>query len=377
MKIGLNGRAINTNTPAGPERFTINLYKTLAKIDKKNHYTIYFDSKIINEEVKTIFHGNPNFGYKILPKLFFWTHTDLLLELLEDPVDVFFTPVHTLPFVRPLKTKYVLMVHGLEYKTNNDMLNPLQRYIIHPLLLRYISFFANKIVVPSTATKNNVVADKLANPNKIEVINEGVTNLFKEYDASTTENIISKYDLTKKKYLLFVSTIQPRKNIILLIRGFAEALKNNRIPNDLKLVLVGKLGWQYDEILHAPEKYKVEENVRFLNWVPQEDLPFVFSGAAGYVNFSVDEGFGLTVLEAMASKIPVLVSNIDAHKELARDSVEYCNPSDVREVASDIEKLVLNYPTEKINQAHDISQNYTWEATAEKFIALFESLKNS
>ena len=116
MKIALNGQSITTKTPAGPERFAINLYRELASYDGKNDYIVYFQHEPTTKEVLEIFENHPNFKYKILPTFLSWTHVNLLLQIIKDKPNIFFTPVHTIPFYKPKSTKYVPMIHGLEYK---------------------------------------------------------------------------------------------------------------------------------------------------------------------------------------------------------------------------------------------------------------------
>ncbi len=370
MKIGLNCQYILIDNPAGPERFTLNLYRYLARNDNKNTYVLYFNSQPSEQLLKELTNDNSNFSYKVLKSPILWTQFRLAFELLINPVDVFFTPIHTLPFVRNYKTKFVAMIHGLEYKTNNKLGGFSFKKVIHPTLLKAVIKSADKIAVPSQATKNAIINQKMTNEiEKITIINEGVGEEFYSRSQEQIEKVLNKYDLGFKKYLLFVSTIQPRKNIVNLIHAFSIA--HNEYKN-IDLVLVGKLGWKYDEILTAPKKFGVEKNVRFLNWVSQADLPYLFSGSLGYVNMSYDEGFGLTVLEAMASEIPVVVSDIPAHKEVGADLIKYVNANDVKDIANGISTLLKG---EVQSFAKERAKKFTWDETAKKFIELYVSLK--
>ena len=173
MKIGLNGQHLLANQPAGPETYTLNLFKNLAKLDKTNLYVVYFDQVPPIGFFDKISSGNPNFSYKVLPKKFSWTHVSLALELFKNPVDIFFTAVHTMPIFSPMKTKKVVMIHGLEYKYSQDYKNFLRKLII-PLPIWFSIVSANKIIVPSNATKNEILNKHwpLVDKDKFEVVHE-------------------------------------------------------------------------------------------------------------------------------------------------------------------------------------------------------------
>src|SRR3990172_7562616 len=125
----------------------------------------------------------------------------------------------------------------------------------------------------------------------------------------------------RRPSLKTVVTIQPRKNLVNLIEAFSKI----RVK-DIDLVLVGKPGWLYDEIYKAPKKFGVEDRVKFLGYVPINELPALYSGASGLALVSLYEGFGLPVLEAMAAGCPCLVSNQSSLPEVAGDAALTVDP---------------------------------------------------
>jgi len=376
MNIGLNGQRILINNPAGPERFTINLYRSLAIVDTANRYTIYLSAEPAGFEIEEIFKLNKNFSYKVLSSKYFWTQRALATELRRNPPDVFFSPVHTLPFIRSRKTKFIAMIHGLEYKSNKNFSTVSLNKIEHSLLLRWVVNATDCLIVPSQATKN-ALADSgwCRDINKIKIISEGVAKTFKKYPLADVKKVCSKYALTPDNYLLFISTIQPRKNIPNMVWGFSKALTQDHSLKKHQLVLVGKPGWNYAESYEAPAKYAVEQNVKFLNWVSQEDIPYLLSGAKLYINTSVEEGFGLTVLEAMACEIPVIASDIPPYRELGTNLIEYVDPKDPTDIAEKI-SLLLSHPYDQktLSEARSRSAHYSWENTAKNLISVIESV---
>jgi len=340
MKIGLNGQRILIEKPAGAELYTINLFKLLARIDKENEYIVYFDQEPDKDFFQEISNNNPNFKYKVVEKKIFWTQFDLALELIKNPVDVFFTAVHTIPMIRSSKTKFVTMIHGLEYRFTKGYKNPINRLKIERPI-KYAVKHSDRIITPSIATKNEILKRGWgAKEENIDIVYEGVDELFHRRDVKEIEEIRTKYNVGSRPYLLFVSTIQPRKNIPNMIRAFSQFLNENPEFKDLKILIAGKNGWDFEESLEAPQKYGVEENVMFLGRVPTEDLPALLSGAKAYVNFSYEEGFGLPLLESMACGTPCVVSDIPAHREIADYLGIYSNQHNVEDMKDGIFKIL-------------------------------------
>src|SRR5581483_5660062 len=122
-----------------------------------------------------------------------------------------------------------------------------------------------------------------------------------------------------------------------LIEAFAKLSKS-----DLNLVVIGKKGWQYEEILEAPKKYKVIGKVKFLEYVPQEDLPSFYQNALCFVLPSLYEGFGLPILEAMKNDCPVITSNTSSMPEAGGEAALYFNPEDTDDIYSTLKLVVEN-----------------------------------
>ena len=144
------------------------------------------------------------------------------------------------------------------------------------------------------------------------------------------------YALTKtyKNYILSVGTLQPRKNYSKLIEAFSLFLKANKQKfSDLQLLIIGKKGWLYEEILAAPRKFGVAERVKFLDFVKDEDLPGYYAHALCFALPSLYEGFGLPVLEAMAYQCPVVVSNVSSLPEIAGKAAVYVDPESAESIA--------------------------------------------
>lgn len=381
MKIGLNGQKLLISKLAGPEVYTFNTFKAMAKVDTKNEYIVYFDKTPDNDFWIDLSCGNPNFSYKVVPNLLSWTHMGLGLELFKSRVDVFFSATHTIPLIHPKKTKFVSMIHGLEYKLNRQFYKEPIRAVIHPFILWWVLICSKIIIVPSKATKQVILKGKwpFLKKQKIRIVPEGVNEKFYKRSEEEISEVRRKFKIGDSSYFLFVSTIQPRKNIPRMVHGFSQATSQIKELEKYKLLISGKLGWLYHDSLAAPEKYDVDDKVLFLGRTSDEDLIALLSGAEYFVSCSLDEGFGIPLLEAMACETPAIVSNIPAFKELGADTVIYVDPYKIDSIKEGFVEAAKNPKNsekteEKIRQAKEISKKYTWEKGAQQLVTFFESL---
>lgn len=376
MLIALNGQKILIDNPAGPEKYTINVFSALAKVDTTNDYVVYFSQEPTPEFWKELSNNNPKWKYKVLPTIISWMQISIVKEFVANTPDVFFTATHSLPVlltlcpIKLMKTKFVVMLHGLEFTFAKKNANWFRRMGLG-WTEWYCSLFSTKLIVPTQAIKDEVVKRRWTHKNKIYVVNEGVSNFFYKRSENEISAATYTYNLIDTTYLIFVSTIQPRKNLPKTIEAFAKVLAENQNLKNVKLAIVGKTGWAAEESLTAPKKYGVENNVMFLGRVPDKDLPALISGAKGYINFSLEEGFGLPLLEAMACEIPCAVSNILSLQEVGGDIPLYADPKNVMEMATSMHQLLTkNKDTTKVTAGKQRTQLFSWENTALRTLAV-------
>jgi glycosyltransferase involved in cell wall biosynthesis len=186
------------------------------------------------------------------------------------------------------------------------------------------------------------------------------------------EELNKKFGITKP-YILFVGTIQPRKNIAKLIEA-VSLLKNKEI----QLVVVGKKGWLWEEILAAPEKFKITDRIKFLDFVGNEDLPSLYKNAQCFVLPSLYEGFGLPVLEAMQFGCPVVTSNVSSLPEVGGDAAIYFDPESVDDMAEKIDKVISDEKlrAEMTEKGYNQVKKFSWEKTAKETLKVLEELGN-
>ncbi|MDP4030850.1 MAG: glycosyltransferase family 1 protein [Candidatus Beckwithbacteria bacterium] len=269
-----------------------------------------------------------------------WTQGGLAWELLQRPPDVLFIPAHTLPLIRRPNLKTVVTIHGLEYEYLPQYYRFPQKLYLNQST-EYAVKHADRLIAVSAWTKAQLVERLGADKHKITVIHEGVGSRIvkaktQQFKSDYQRQIRYKYNLPKN-FLLFVGTIQPRKNLVRLIEAFARL-----ISEKLNLVIAGKLGWMYDEILAAPKKYGVVSRVKFIGRVADADLAAVYKLARVFVWPSLMEGFGLPVLEAMTLGVPVITSDRGAIPEVAGKAALLVKPEDTAGLSRAMELMLTS-----------------------------------
>lgn len=365
LTIGIDASRAFVNEPAGPEYYSLNLIKNIAKIDNFNNYKLY-----VRDRQRPTFELPRNFELVQirLPRL--WTQLGLAYETIVRPPDVLFVPAHTLPLLTKVLLPHVpilVTIHGLEGKFLPQSGNPLAHFYRN-WSIEWAIRFSDRLIAVSDDTKQDVVSTYKTNPNKIQVIHEGVDlthfDTFSHSNTkSRTRSVLTKYGIDKD-YILFVGTVQPRKNLVRLIESFSSV--NGRFQNIL-LVIAGKLGWMYKDILASPGQYGVEKRVKFIGRVEDSDLPVLYREAKLFVLPSLTEGFGLPILEAQASSVPVLASWTGAIPEIAGKGAFYVNPLSIEEISQGIKKILGSsmLRQELVRKGLENGAMYSWERTAD------------
>ncbi|MBD2437457.1 glycosyltransferase family 4 protein [Nostoc sp. FACHB-110] len=182
-----------------------------------------------------------------------------------------------------------------------------------------------------------------------------------------------KYKIPNQPYLLAVSTLEPRKNLIHVIRSFLSLIQNHQIDN-LNLVLIGTKGWQYDEIFAELDKSKeLEHRIILTGYVPDEDLSPLYSGALAFIYLSLYEGFGLPPLEAMQCGTPVITSNTSSLPEVVEDAGIMLNPNDQAGLNNAILKLYYEpkYRESLANKCIQQAQKFSWDKFVQETIKIY------
>ncbi len=368
MLIGIDGNEANVEKKVGISEYAYELLCQFHDLRIKNNnfkFIVYLKDKPRVDMPTPTF----NFTYKIVGPRKMWTQFALPISLfLGKKPDIFFTPSHYAPRFSTVPTAISVMdlsyIHfpGLFAKKDLYQLTNWTKYSIKN---------AKKIFTISNFSRDDIIKEYKVEPKDVVVTYPGI-----KPDLRSKNKDLSMEDLNKKfgikgEYILFVGTLQPRKNIEKLIEAFSF-LKQDK----LQLVIVGKRGWLYEDILKAPEKYGVAEKVKFLDFVEDEDLPSLYKNAICFCLPSLYEGFGLPVLEAMKNGCPVVISNVSSLPEVGGDAVLYVNPQDTDDIAKNL-RLIINdegLRKDMIKKGYQQVKKFSWEKTAKQTLEVLEKL---
>lgn len=367
MKIGIDASKISIRQKTGTENYSYNLIKSLIELDKSNDYLLY-----LREDPPEFVKGRSNVSYKKIPLPRLWTQAGLASEAMFSPPDVLFIPAHTMPVLHRPSLKTVVTIHDLGAEFLKEYHQFPQKLYLNKST-EFVAKFATHLIAVSEATKKDLVTKLGVPAERISVVYESWDReLFHKPSSVEVSSIRTKYHL-KNDYLIFVGTIQPRKNLERLIEAFSQA----RVGLDL--VLAGKPGWLSEPIYQAPSRFGVGDRVHFLGHVPNEELAGLYGGSRAMVFPSLYEGFGIPVLEAMACGVPVLTSSTTSLPEVGGKGARYVNPESTDSVKMGIEDIVTKDTLRHLLLSEGIKQiqKFSWEKAAKETLAVLERVNES
>ena len=362
MIIGIEAQRANNSEKTGVEHYAKELILELAKIDSQNQYILYLQT----QPEKWFSELPQNFKVKVIPFPKFWTQIRLSWEMLWHAPDVLFVPASTLPLIHP---RSVYTEHDVAWVYYPEIFTWSQRWF-HRIFSWVARSRATKIISISQSTKRDLIKHYKVNSQKIAVVPHGYTKT-DSINHQLPEQIKVKLP---EKYVLYLSTIQPRKNLSRLIDAFRE-LKNQHPELLHKLVVVGKLGWKFEEVYK-----KIQDNediVVFLGHVGDNDRWPIYKGAEIYVNPSLYEGFGMPLLEAFECDTPVVVANNSSFPEVGGDAAIYFDPLNVLDIKDKLYKVLSDSGLQKEMVAKGKQQlaHFSWQRCAKETLEVLKSAR--
>lgn len=374
MHIGMDISRIAAAARTGTEHYTYELLAALARVDAANRYTLY-----CNRPPAALPPLGPNMALRPIPLPRLWTHARLSAELLAHPPDVLFVPAHVLPLATPRarRTRAVVTVHDLGYLRFPEAHTRGQRLALR-LSTVWSARVAQRVIAVSHATRDDLVRRARVPADKISVVHHGVRMSAKrkaqsDRDLSIAVTAAPDTPNSRPPYFLYVGTIQPRKNLIRLIEAFA-AFSLQPSALGVHLVIAGKRGWLAEGIERRAAELGVAGRVRFLGYVPDEELPALMAGALGFVFPSLYEGFGMPPLEAMACGTPVVVSSSSSLPEVVGDAGLVVSPDDPEDLAEALHRVLTDAELRERLHARGLQQarRFSWRDTAERTLAVYQ-----
>jgi glycosyltransferase involved in cell wall biosynthesis len=393
MNIGIDIRTLLTPVRTGVAEYTYELLQALFRIDRKNQYFLFTNcakdfemgkEKWERDNVKYVITKYPNKLFNTSLQLLKRPKLDKLVDRLQTTdysrlvkdrnpkseirsLDVWFSP--NIGFTSLSRNvKHVMTIHDLSFEHFPDCYSWKRRLWHKVLNPKKQCERADLILTPSLSTKRDVVETYGIDESKVRCLYPGVTSDFGLQTSDyRQEEVKMKYKLPDK-YILFLGTIEPRKNIL----GLTEAYKTSSLITDhWSLIIAGAKGWKNTSILKAIQE---TEGVQYIGIISPEDKSALYQLADLFVYPSLYEGFGFPVLEAMASGTPVITSNRLSLPEVANDAAIFVNPMNVSELAEAMKDLLQNEELKSmlIEKGKERVEKFCWEDTAKKFLKICE-----
>lgn len=280
--------------------------------------------------------------------------------------ELFHATEHLLLPLRSVPT--VLTVHDLIFRRLPQHHKPLNRWYLNLALPLYCRR-ADHIITISEHARRDLLAAYGLPPGKVTVVHEAADPRFRPQPPQAVAAVRARYGLPDR-YLLFVGTIEPRKNLTRLLAAF-EAVLAERLTDGL--VIVGRRGWLYGDFFAALERSPARDAVRLLGYVSDADLPAIYTGAQALVLPSLYEGFGLPVLEAMACGVPVAVSGASSIPEIGGDAAVYFDPADTEAMTAAIRRVLCEGDLQAEMRSRGLAQanRFSWERAAVETEAVY------
>lgn len=388
MKIGIDIRAIGRKR-TGDETYTLSLVRNLLKIDSQNQYRLYTDTANLIEidQIKSKIGLTAKKNFEIVSVLpsqkFIWTPWAIAKEIFKRPVDIF----HTQYIVPPLlssKTKIVTTIHDISFARYPQFISRKDLFLLK-LLIPFSIQKANQVIAVSKFTQTEIVDFYEAPKEKITVVYNGGAeeDFFRPLPLAKIKKTTQKLGVGSD-YILYTGTLQPRKNIPFLLKAFAEFQRRYMSQfGKMELVITGEVGGHnYDqEIDKTLEEIKkrnlnIFKSIKLIGFVDKDDLISLFQGAKVFASASLYEGFGLPLIEAMASGTPVVCTREHCFPEIAGGAALYFSKDNVGEFYQRLFELLTDEEKreEAIKRGKIQAREFSWEKCAQETLAVYEKV---
>lgn len=381
MKIGVDARFLTHPQPGGFKTYTENLINALARIDTENEYFLYTDRtpgdlfkiESPNFNLRTVSTGLPFIGVP-------WREqVRLITSARKDRIDLFHSPCLTAPLF--LSCPFVVTIHDMIWAFPEKYSKATSFSVKRKLMEwynRYLPYYASKrasaIVTVSYAAKKSIVEQLKIDKDRVFVTHEAANPIFKPIkDRKLIDNIRSKYNLPPN-FIMAIGSADPRKNIRKLVEAFS------RLPSELRekynLVVIWTHSFLAHDLFKSIEKLGIKGDVKFLEYVPNEDLVFLYNAAALFVFPSLYEGFGLPPLEAMSCGVPVIAANNSSIPEVVDTAALLFNAENSEEISATItraltdDSLRISLVEKGITQA----ASFSWDKCGFETLNIYKSV---
>jgi glycosyltransferase involved in cell wall biosynthesis len=379
MKIGVDIRTLMDSQFSGVSLYAYNLIKSILAKDQKNEYKLFYNSFSDLSGTMPKFSGaNVSMAYSRWPNKIF---NYALQKSLKYPkidkkigVDLFFMPHINFISLSP-DCRKVITVHDLSYLRYPSFFSG-RKNLWHKLInVKKILDQFDAIIAVSENTKKDIIELAGVDEKKITVIYSGLSEKYRRInDEQKLKEVKLKYDLPAK-FILFLGTIEPRKNISGIIRAFEIMHEENKDLEDYFLIIAGARGWKSAGDMENFKNSRYQKKIKFIGYTDEIDKPALYSLADLFVYPSFYEGFGFPPLEALACGCPTITGNGSCLPEILGRAAIFVNPYNIMELSQAMAEILINNKFNKnLTKLSTPPYNkYNWEESAKQYMAVFNA----
>lgn len=363
FRVGVNAHLLSLSDSyrsAGINWYIHNLLHHLPKADPQIGYTIFLNERRYTAEpgVHLQFSRLPA---QRPPVRILWEQAIQPWVVRQAGVNL----VHGPAFVGALASRcpFIITVHDLSFLLYPQNFRRFNRSYLRTLT-RLSARRARRVIAVSESTKRDLVQHYGLSPTRIDTIHNGVDPCFRPLPSDQVADFRTKQGLPEQ-FILFVGTLEPRKNIVRLVEAYAQLPKPR--PS---LMLIGGKGWLYEEIFARVEALGLSDQVHFVGYIPADELPWWYNAAVLFAYPSLYEGFGLPLLEAMACGTPVITSTASSLPEVVGDAGQMVDPVDTESLTGAMEQVLTDKDVREKMRVAGLAraQGFSWEETARRTV---------
>lgn len=366
MLIGIDASRATITQRTGTEGYSLHIIRGLLAQGSNHRFRLYFRDNPPDE----LFPAQDNVEFRVIKRERLWTHRGLGPAVRREKPDVLFVPAHVIPWPNVSNVPSVVTTHDLGYLHYPNK-HPLLERLHLSWSTRHSTRIARRVIAVSQATAADLIALNGVPESKIRVVHSGVDEMLKPvHDQKKIADLKERLDIPGP-YILHVGSIQARKNLQRLVDAFEEIKDEHR---NISLVLAGRAGWGYERLVDYIEQVCRGDHVILPGYIPDDDLPTLYSGAEVYAFPSLYEGFGFPALEAMACNAPVICANTSSLPELVGDAALTVAPTDVNGLSDALRRVLGDQDLRKdlIKRGSERVKAFTWEACAHTTLGVLE-----
>lgn len=371
MKIGIDARASSWYRGTGIGTYTYQLILNISLMDKLNHYLFFMADNNVSE-IKP----EENIDIKMIGEdrhENFWEEIDIPNILTDTGIDTYLVPQNGIGLPLEKKCPFIITLHDIIPYRLPETVGP-QYLKIYTKEIPNIIKRCDGIITVSEYSKQDIIKELNFPEDKVFVTHLAAEDIYFPRNKNACKEFVKNTYFIEDEFILYVGGFSPRKNISGLIEAFSKA--KSKLPNNIKLVILGKKGRSYYTYRDLAISLGVKNDVIFPGYVPVEDLPIFYNAATIFCYPSYYEGFGLPPLEAMACGTPVITSNVTSMPEILSDAVSYVSPDNTDQISDKLIEIANNKQLQEFYYFKGLhkSNQFSWKNTAIETIDIIKKL---